>query len=71
VVDTTGVDKSLLGHAAFIETREGAADLCRVVREKHPENGRDQPADVPTNYWTLRRGGVADVCNDNGISAYK
>lgn len=31
VVDTTGVKAGSIGHAAFIESREGAADLCRVL----------------------------------------
>ena len=63
VIDTTPVDRSLSGHSAFIDTAEGAADLCRVVNgegETRPGVYR-QPA-KPTNYGHLVKGGVQDDC---------
>ena len=41
VVDTSLVATGLLGHADFIESAQGAADLCRVITGVDPTKGRE------------------------------
>lgn len=63
VIDTTGVDKSLSGHSAFINTPEGAADLCRVIAGQGATRpGLNRQPDKPTNYGHLVRNGAQDAC---------
>ena len=62
VVDTTDIDRTLLGHSAFIDTREGAIDLCRVI-EGAPV-GRAIAATQPeaNNYVRLTEHPIDDGC---------
>lgn len=54
VIDTTEVDQSRLGHSAFIDTRAGAADLCRVLLGMGPDRpGVRHLPGTPLNYLQL------------------
>ena len=72
VVDTSDVTRGLLHHADFIETMEGAADLCRVVGKPDAKAGRKAVGDPPQR-WLLVPGGPAepDDCSESGASAYR
>ncbi len=61
VIDTAPIDKSWLGHSAFIDTRQGAVDLCRVI---HNSGGRgiEHRANTPDNYFELIGYGIDDAC---------
>jgi pimeloyl-ACP methyl ester carboxylesterase len=68
IIDTTDVDHSRIGHSAFIETREGEEDLCRVVHGA----GSTRPDIAPVyprlpqsqnNYFRLVRNPKPDWCS--------
>lgn len=68
LVDTTPVRAGLQGHADFIESREGAADLCRVLNGIDARPGRIEAAGV--NAWVLReRPPMGDHCEKVGLKA--
>lgn len=62
VVDTTRVDRTLLGHSAFIDTRRGGEDLCRIVNGIAPR-GIVQLPNTPENYGELTKESPRDDCN--------
>lgn len=63
VIDTTDIDHSVDGHSAFIETREGREDLCRVIHSEGPERPGIAPLHSPGNYYRLIRTPVTDQCS--------
>lgn len=63
VVDTTDVDHSLIAHSAFLDTREGAEDLCRVVHGEGSTRPGIKQLDAPTNYYRLIGTSIADKCS--------
>ena len=62
VVDTTEIDHSLDGHSAFIDTPEGADDLCRVIRGEGPKKRALEQLSAPTNYYRLVQSSIDDEC---------
>lgn len=71
VVDTSAVSRGL-GHADFIETSEGAADLCRTVNASPPTSdlpGREK-VEGHSNSWVLLKAAVpAGGCAELGAAA--
>jgi esterase/lipase superfamily enzyme len=71
VVDTSAVSRGM-GHADFIETKEGAADLCRTVNASPPVPdlpGR-QKVEGHSNSWVLTKAAVpAGDCAELGEAA--
>lgn len=68
VVDTTEIDHSVSGHSAFIETREGAEDLCRLVDGHGSGRPSLEPlkahiSKAPENYFRLVQSSSMDDCN--------
>jgi pimeloyl-ACP methyl ester carboxylesterase len=68
VIDTTAVDHSRVGHSAFIETREGAEDLCRVVHGAGQARLGIEPLEIevphaPKNYFRLVGTSTVDPCS--------
>ena len=67
VVDTTSLSDGVAAHAAFIETLQGAADLCHVLAGELPV--RD-PDPAHPHYWALRDNSLAgDSCEQRAIAA--
>ena len=70
VVDTTDVSEDFWAHAAFIETYEGAADLCRVIRGLPIEPWRRRADEKANNIWALvPRPKKSDECSRPGYDA--
>jgi hypothetical protein len=55
IVDTTAVTADLAEHAAFIESYEGATDLCHQLALDDHKPGRAEDVGHP-HYWTLKEG---------------
>jgi esterase/lipase superfamily enzyme len=55
IVDTTDVRAGRIAHAAFVDSVEGAADLCHVLAGDPIKPGRDRYKLYPA-YWMLRKG---------------
>jgi esterase/lipase superfamily enzyme len=70
VVDTSAVSRGI-GHGDFIETGQGAADLCRLVNALSTDLGRNQVTDHPTTWTLLKNPGGTDACTKTGITAAK
>ena len=69
VVDLTAVRAEFWGHATFIETKAGAADLCRVLLSKDaPDVARD-PVPNTSNYFRLRPDDLEDRCANKAAEA--
>ena len=63
VVDTTDVDRTILGHSYFIDSPKALADLCRVLFGKGPERpGIEVILPDAPNYVRVSKAGVADEC---------
>lgn len=70
VVDTSAVTRGVVHHTDYITTPEGAADLCRVVNGKNPEQGRY--LDPRGSHWLLARAKdrpLKDQCANNVTAA--
>ena len=70
VVDTTEVDRSMLGHRGFIDPPAGAADLCRVITGL-PARGVEpfrEPPGAPANYLRLTNAGGPDDCSPPALA---
>lgn len=67
VVDTSPVSGGI-GHADFIETHEGAADLCRVVNspDASPELGRQKVAGQANSWSLVAEPDLTDPCSAAG-----
>lgn len=63
VVDTTDIDHTALGHAAFIEVPEGAIDLCRAIQGLKPS--QRAVANIGANYFRIAGKGQDDDCRRN------
>ena len=62
VVDLTGIRSEFWGHATFIETKAGAADLCRVLLNTDAAKvARDRVANT-SNYFRLRPDDLGGTC---------
>ena len=62
IVDTTAVPAGITAHAAFVESSEGAADLCHVLANDPVKPGREQDPNFKA-YSVLRKGGApSDDC---------
>jgi len=68
LVDTNAVRHKNVGHADFIETPEGAADLCRVISEADASVGRTATA-LPHTWQLLRNPHANDACTRQGANA--
>jgi esterase/lipase superfamily enzyme len=69
VVDTSAVSHGALGHADFIESREGAADLCRVINRAPTDPGRQAVAGHPNAVALIRNPPAGDACAGQGEAA--
>ncbi|HVF36733.1 MAG TPA: alpha/beta fold hydrolase [Sphingomicrobium sp.] len=67
IVDTSDVAEGLLKHADFIESWQGAADLCRVVRGEHTAKGRAKMTDNMERLLAKPDG--TEPCTASGIAA--
>jgi esterase/lipase superfamily enzyme len=68
IVDTSNFGHGYVHHADFIETPEGAADLCRVVNNAGPEQGRAKVEQYPGR-WILLEKQIGDQCERQGTAA--
>lgn len=62
VVDTSDVRDGLMGHAVFIETRQGMADLCRVLASGDVGVGRTPDNVEHLGYSRLLKNEADDDC---------
>jgi esterase/lipase superfamily enzyme len=67
VVDTSDVSAGI-GHADFIETAQGAADLCRIVNAPttNPSTGRRGAIGHPNLWLLLKTPEKSDECTQPG-----
>lgn len=68
LVDTSNVRHKGLGHADFIETAEGAADLCRVISGGDLGLGRTVTP-LPQTWQLVRTPHATDPCAQQGKDA--
>jgi esterase/lipase superfamily enzyme len=69
LIDTSTVRHKLpLAHGDFIETAEGAADLCRVISGADPSVGRAD-ANLPRTWQLIRHPNATDICAQQGALA--
>ena len=68
VVDTSDIAKGIANHADFIESWQGAADLCRVITGVDPSLGRSD-TDEPQMKRLRREPETGDPCTAAGGSA--
>jgi hypothetical protein len=75
VVDTSGVDRSIVGHSDYISTPEGAADLCRVVNGEPTRVDRTRdPRGGKRLHWLLvsnQKWPQTDRCASGGLMAFE
>jgi esterase/lipase superfamily enzyme len=73
VVETTALKHGkgdFPAHSDFIETAEGAADLCRVLLGLPDSGARTRVVSAPANYFALAPGVVGPApCSSNGATA--
>lgn len=70
LVDTSAVSTGVLGHADFVESKEGAADLCRSLNGIDPKPGRTKLGASGVSAWALIEDpGVGDDCESAGERA--
>ena len=62
VIDTSDVPTGMLGHSAFIETRQGMADLCRVLTSGDVGVGRTPDNVKHLGYSRLLKNEADDDC---------
>jgi esterase/lipase superfamily enzyme len=69
IVDTTNAQAGAVAHAAFIQSDEGAADLCHVLAGDLSKPGR-VPDPLYAPYWVLaKKPANPDDCRELGIAA--
>jgi esterase/lipase superfamily enzyme len=69
VVDTSAIAHGLIGHADFIESDEGGADLCRVVTNANTKPGREDVPGQGNLQRLVKDPAATDPCADFGRRA--